>query len=99
MLSLVVAFSMIKERGKNIQGVQLMISKEKLNRINELSKKSKSEGLTQEEKLEQQQLRQEYLEAFRRDFQNTLKNVTVIDPKGNDVTPEKLKKFKNKRLH
>ena len=30
---------------------------------------------------------------------NTLKGVTVIDPEGNDVTPEKLKSEQNKPLH
>jgi len=76
-----------------------MLSKEKIHRINELSKKEKQEGLTKEEKEEQQKLRKEYLETFRSSFKNTLKNVTIVDPKGNDVTPEKLKKLKNKRLH
>lgn len=76
-----------------------MLSKEKIQRINELSKKEKQEGLTKEEKVEQQQLREEYLEAFRSSFKNTLKNVTILDPKGNDVTPEKLKILKKKRLH
>ncbi|WP_243386966.1 DUF896 domain-containing protein [Bacillus kexueae] len=76
-----------------------MLPKEKIDRINELSKKAKSEGLTNEEKMEQQALRQEYLKAFRSSMKNTLQNVTIIDPEGNDVTPEKLKKEKNDRLH
>ncbi|WP_243291835.1 DUF896 domain-containing protein [Bacillus sp. FJAT-47783] len=76
-----------------------MLPKEKIDRINELSRKSKSVGLTDAEKEEQQQLRKEYLQTFRSSVKNTLQNVTILDPKGNDVTPEKLKKIKNKRLH
>ncbi|MCD7033666.1 DUF896 domain-containing protein [Metabacillus sp. GX 13764] len=75
-----------------------MLSQDKVNRINLLAKKSKSEGLTEAEKAEQKKLREEYLKAFRGSMKNTLKNVTVIDPEGNDVTPEKLKREK-KNLH
>lgn len=74
-----------------------MLSKEKLARINELSKKSKSIGLTTEEAKEQSKLRSEYLEAFRKSMTNTLENVKVIDPEGNDVTPQKIKDIKAKR--
>ncbi|MBX0356353.1 DUF896 domain-containing protein [Halobacillus sp. Nhm2S1] len=70
-----------------------MLSKEKINRINELANKSKQEELSKEEKAEQQKLRQEYLKNARKSFKNQLKGVTVIDPKGNDVTPEKLRQM------
>ena len=80
-----------------------MISDEKLKRINELAKKSKSEGLTAEEKKEQQALRAEYLQRFKQAFANQIKSVRVIDPVGNDVTPDKIKKLRgekdNKFLH
>lgn len=77
-----------------------MLSKEKLARINELSKKSKTDGLTMDEAKEQSKLRREYLEAFRKSMSNTLENVTIYDPKGNDVTPQKIKDIKaRKRLH
>ncbi|MDE9752813.1 DUF896 domain-containing protein [Staphylococcus delphini] len=68
-----------------------MLSKEKLNRINELANKKKSEGLTEAEAKEQSQLRSEYLEVFRSSFKSQIENTKVIDPDGNDVTPEKLK--------
>ncbi|HHY73376.1 MAG TPA: DUF896 domain-containing protein [Bacillus bacterium] len=74
-----------------------MISKEKLNRINELSKKSKTMGLTKEEVKEQQKLREEYIKNFRKSFEDTLHNVKVMDQKGNDVTPEKLRKSQQQR--
>lgn len=76
-----------------------MLPKDKIDRINELSKKSKSEGLTLREQKEQQSLRQQYLQAFRSSMKNTLQGVTVVDPNGNDVTPQKLKDEKKKNLH
>jgi len=76
-----------------------MLPKFKIDRINELSKKSKSVGLTEKEKQEQQSLRNEYLQVFRSSMKNTLKGVTVVDPNGNDVTPQKLKNERSKDLH
>ena len=66
------------------------MSKEDLNidRINELAKKKK--GLEEEAK-EQSKLRKQYLDSFRKGFKQQLENTKVIDPEGNDVTPEKLK--------
>jgi uncharacterized protein YnzC (UPF0291/DUF896 family) len=71
--------------------------KELIKRINELAKKEKTTGLNQEEKEEQQRLRQEYIKVFRGNFKNTLMNVKVVDPLGNNVTPEKLLKEQNKK--
>ncbi|MFO1443691.1 DUF896 domain-containing protein [Bacillus sp. Bva_UNVM-123] len=77
-----------------------MLPKEKLDRINVLANKAKTTGLTEAEAKEQSVLRREYLETFRSSMFNTLKGVTIIDPKGNDVTPEKLKKVQGKNeLH
>ncbi|MYL33241.1 DUF896 domain-containing protein [Pontibacillus yanchengensis] len=73
-----------------------MLSQEKINRINELANKSKNEGLTKEEQDEQQELRQEYLKNVRKSFKNHLKSVKVVDPEGNDVTPNKLKEEKER---
>jgi len=74
-----------------------MISEKKLQRINELAKKSKEEGLTKEEKKEQQILREEYLQGFRKSFKNQIENVTVYDPEGKDVTPDKVKQLRKKK--
>ena len=41
------------------------ISDEKIQRINELARRSKAEGLTEEEKKEQQLLRKEFLASVR----------------------------------
>ena len=56
-----------------------MISKEKIDRINYLARKSKVEPLTEKEKLEQKNLRKEYLENFRRNFKMQLENIKFVD--------------------
>ena len=70
------------------------ISQDLINEINALSKKSKTVGLSEEEKQRQQVLRAEYIKAFRSGFKQHLENIKVVDEKGNDVTPIKLKKTK-----
>lgn len=45
-----------------------------VDRINELAKKAKTVGLTEEEKLEQQKLRQEYLAAIKLNIVSQLGN-------------------------
>ncbi|NLI61624.1 MAG: DUF896 domain-containing protein [Clostridiales bacterium] len=69
-----------------------MLSKEKLNRINELAKKSREKGLSAEEKAEQHALRQEYLSTFRSNFRKTLESITIVDEEGNR---KELKKHKH----
>jgi uncharacterized protein YnzC (UPF0291/DUF896 family) len=77
-----------------------VLSKEKLARINELAKKKKTSTLTSLELKEQKLLHQEYLEAFRGGMRHHIEGMKVVDPEGNDVTPEKLKKIqKEKGLH
>jgi uncharacterized protein YnzC (UPF0291/DUF896 family) len=73
-----------------------MLSKEKIARINELSKRAKSTGLTTKEAKEQQTLRKEYIQTFRNSFKDQLHSVKVVDEKGNDVTPKALKDSKEK---
>ena len=51
----------------------------KIERINELAKKMKTVGLNEEEKAEQAQLRQEYLESVRRSFRQTLDSIEYTD--------------------
>ena len=77
-----------------------MLPKEQLDRINALAKKSKTHGLTLQEQAEQKKLRDAYITAFRGGMRNTIEGVKVVDEKGNDVTPDKLKEIqKNKGLH
>lgn len=73
----------------------VVLTKENLNidRINELARKKKEKGLTEAEAKEQSKLRKQYLEAFRKGFKKQIESTKVIDPEGNDVTPEKLKRI------
>lgn len=71
--------------------------KETINRINELSKKKKEEGLTKEEAKERAELHQKYLKTFREGFKQQIENTKVLDPEGNDVTPEKLKQVQREQ--
>jgi uncharacterized protein YnzC (UPF0291/DUF896 family) len=54
----------------------------KLARINELYKKSKEEGLTEAEALEQKQLREEYVLSIRNNLRGTLNNISLLNPDG-----------------
>ena len=51
------------------------------NRINYLYKKSKEEGLTEEEKVEQQELRQKYIDNVKRNFRSQLDTIKKVEPK------------------
>ena len=55
------------------------ITKELVDRINELARKSKAEGLTDAEKKEQKKLREQYLKAFRANFRAQLENIEFVD--------------------
>ena len=56
-----------------------MLEKPKIDRINELAAKSKNEGLTEEEKREQQLLRKEYIEKFRENFRGQLERIKFVE--------------------
>lgn len=62
----------------------------KIARINELVRKSKTEGLTDAEKDEQAKLRAEYIAAYKRSLVSQLESVRIVDEKGNK-TPLKKK--------
>lgn len=64
-----------------------------IDRINELARKSKSAGLTSEEKEEQAKLRQEYIQAVRRNLRGQLDQIDVIERDGSIVNlGEKIKR-------
>lgn len=65
-----------------------------LDRINELANKEKVQTLSVEEKQEQQALRQDYLKMIRGQVLHTFSTMKVVDPLGQDVTPEKVYDFR-----
>ncbi|MBQ9702981.1 MAG: DUF896 domain-containing protein [Clostridia bacterium] len=69
------------------------MEKSKIDRINALAKKSKTEGLTEEEKAEQRALREEYLAGFRANLRGILDNTYIQNPDG---TKTKVESKKNK---
>lgn len=61
----------------NLGGI--FMTREKMNRISELYKKSCAEGLTDAEKAEQKALREEYLRDIRKNFTQTLDSIEFTD--------------------
>ena len=53
-----------------------------IDRINELYHKSKSVGLTEEEKKEQQLLRKEFLASVRMNLKSQLDNIDILNKDG-----------------
>lgn len=56
-----------------------MITRELINRINELSRKQRSVGLTDEERVEQQKLRRQYLDNIKEQVRGMLDNIEIVD--------------------
>ena len=65
------------------------MTEERIARLNELARKKKTIGLTEEEKQEQAMLRQEYLAAIRASLEAQLDNVYYMDDDGKE---QKLKR-------
>lgn len=55
----------------------------KIDRINELARKSRTVELNDEEKAEQKALREEYVSAFRNNLRSTLDTLVIVDEEGN----------------
>lgn len=61
------------------------MDRQKINRINELYRKSRAEGLTDAEKKEQKILRAEYLEAVKSNLRVQLNNIDIEEKDGTVV--------------
>jgi uncharacterized protein YnzC (UPF0291/DUF896 family) len=59
------------------------MEQKKIDRINELARKSKSTELTEEEKIEQAELRNEYRCSIMGSLKSHLNNCYIVDEKGN----------------
>ena len=58
------------------------MEKEKIERINQLARKRKTEGLTEAEQADQDALRKEYIAGFRSNLQELLDSVVIQNPDG-----------------
>ena len=57
----------------------MAITQEMIDRINELYRKKKAEGLTEEEQAEQKVLYKEYIAAWRNNIRAQLENIEFVD--------------------
>lgn len=58
------------------------MNEDRITRINELYRKSQAEGLTEEEKKEQADLRREYIENIRKNLRGQLNNINIQNEDG-----------------
>lgn len=58
------------------------MNQEKIQRINELSRRSKAEGLTDAEREEQAILRREYIDAMKQNMKSQLDNISIQEKDG-----------------
>lgn len=58
------------------------MTQEKIDRINELYRKSKAEGLTEVEKTEQALLRKEFVASVKANLQSQLNNIDMVNEDG-----------------
>ncbi len=74
-----------------------MTMQEIIDRINELYHKSQDGGLTEEEKAEQKDLRQQYVLSIRRSLRGQLDNIDIQNEDGSITNLGE--KYGNKDLH
>ena len=58
------------------------MTEDKITRINELYRKSQAEGLTDEEKKEQDLLRKEYIASVKKNLRSQLNNIDMVNSDG-----------------
>ena len=76
---------------------QKKMTDEKIQRINELYKKSKTVGLTDAEKKEQKVLRREFVDSFKRNLRGQLDNISIQELDGSITNLGE--KYGNKKGH
>lgn len=70
---------MCYNKEKLVEEVSPLVTDAEVKRINELAKKSKSVGLTPEEKAEQQVLRQKYIDAMKASLKSSLDSIRYVE--------------------
>lgn len=73
-----------------------MTMEETIKRINELYHKSQAEGLSEEEKAEQTELRRKYIDSVKGNLRGQLENISIQRPDGRI---EKVTRKNQKRHH
>lgn len=73
------------------------MNEEDIKRINELYRKSKTEGLSDAEKQEQAGLRLAYIESVRANLRSELDRITIVNPDGSKTEVKDLRKRKENR--
>lgn len=76
-----------------------MITQEMVERINELYRKSKAEGLTKDEAREQAELRSLYLDAIRTNIRSNLDTIKIQQPDGTLIDVKKRHEEKMKKMN
>lgn len=75
------------------------MDEKKIERINELYNKAKTEGLTDAERLEQETLRREYIDSFKRNLKAQLDNIDIREADGTIVNLGDKYGSKNQKGH
>ncbi|MCL2113488.1 MAG: DUF896 domain-containing protein [Streptococcaceae bacterium] len=75
----------------------MAITNEQISRINELARKKKAEGLSKAELEEQAVLRRAYIDSVKENFRSQVETVKLVDEKGIDITPDKLRKIQKEK--
>ena len=65
------------------------MKQEHIDRINELARKAKTEGLSREETEERDRLRKAYIADFRKSLEVHLENTYIVDQHGNKTKLQK----------
>ncbi len=68
-----------------------MVTQQMIDRINELAKKAKTVGLTDEEAAERDRLRRAYIDGFKASLVGQLENTYILNPDGTKKKIEKKK--------
>ncbi len=72
-----------------------MITKEQIDRINELARKSKETELSEDEKKEQAKLRRLYIDSIKESLTSQLDNAYIVDEHGNKKKVKRKNKWEN----
>lgn len=76
-----------------------MFTQTDIDRINELYRKAKTQGLTEEETIEQKELRAAYIKAFRDNLRGTLDTIKIQNPDGTMIDVKERHEQRMKAQH